>query len=190
MKKTFIFKILLLTLFILGCNSKNRSKLEDKGAELEKTTTKKEPKVFESDFFEFDLSFTDFNHAKTQFGTITFNEDGDFESVNNLSNTIEIGRLPKMTEQERTEFIISLYPTGDDTYEEIKSTQIQNTVIGNYNANILDTPYVFDNVEGIMYFVILDGEEWSLAFTGRAFGDGKQDLLEKYKKTVKSIRLK
>ncbi|GGD97906.1 hypothetical protein [Maribacter cobaltidurans] len=156
---------------------------------LEKTTTKKEPKLFESDFFVFDLSFTDFNHAKTQFGTVTFNEDGDFESVNNLSNTIEIGRLPKMSEPERNELIKNLY-VENHPYEEIKSKQIQNIVIGNYNATILESPYVFDDVEGIMYFAILNGNEWSLAFNGRAFGDGKLDLLEKYKKTVESVRLK
>ena len=189
MKKTFVFKIFLLTLFILGCNSKNRSTPEGKEAELEKTTTKKQPKLFESDFFEFDLSFTDFHHAKTQFGTITFNEDGDFESINNLSNTMEIGRLPKMKEQERVEFIKTLY-AENHPYEEIISKQTQNIVIGNYNATILETPYVFDDVEGIMYFAIMNGDEWSLAFHGRAFGNGKLDLLEKYKKTVKSIRLK
>lgn len=185
MKKIYTFPIFLFVLLIFGCNAKNHSASKTEGVEIDKQT-----KPFESDFFEFDLSFTDFSHAKTQFGAITFNEDGDFESVNNVSNTIVIGRLPKMSEQQRIEFIRSLYQDGNHPYEEIKSTKVQNTVIGNYNATILDTPYVFDDVDGVLYFAILSGDKWSLAFSGRAFGDGKLDLLEKYKKTVASIRFK
>ncbi len=190
MKKICIFPIIACLVFGFGCNSKNSSASNKESVAIEKFTGKQETKLFVSDFFEFDLSFTDFNHAKTQFGTILFNEDGDFESVNNVSNTIVIGRLPKMSEAAGIEFIKSLYPKGDHPYEEIISTKIQYTSIGDYEATVLDTPYVFDDVEGILYLAILKGDKWSLAFRGQAFGNRRLELLEKYKKTVKSIRLK
>lgn len=169
-----------------SCNSK----AETKSSKTNKNNRSEKSEIFESEHFQIDLSISGFKHAMTKYGSFTFNENGDYESIDNLSNTIAMGMLPKMSEMERNEFIKSLYPDENNPYEEIKELKIKTTMIDDKQASILNTPYTFDEVEGIMYVAIIDGKELSVSFMGHAYGERKLELLEKYRKTVETIRMK
>lgn len=73
--------------------------------------------------------------------------------------------------------------------QEIENTKIQTTKIGNYPASVLNTEVEFENKKGELYVVVLNGEFSSVFFIGAVF-DGKSELLQKYKETVRSIRIK
>jgi hypothetical protein len=144
---------------------------------------------FELANFEFDQSITGFKYAMTMSNFFTFNEDGNPESESDFSNSINIGSIPKMSIDKSKEFIKSIIQNAKNSGKEIKSREIQTTKIGNYPASILNTEMEIENKTGILYVVVLNGNESSVIFMGTAF-DRKSELLEKYKETVKTIKIK
>lgn len=144
---------------------------------------------FELANFEFDQSITGFKYAMTMSNFFTFNKDGNPESESDFSNSIDIGTMPKMSNEKSKEFILSIIQNAKNSGKKFKSTKITTTKIGNYPASILDTQMEIDNREGNIYVVMLNGTESNVIFMGTTF-DRKSDLLEKYKETVKTIEIK
>lgn len=144
---------------------------------------------FELANFEFDQSISGFKYAMTMSNFFTFNEDGNPESESDFSNSINIGTMPKMSLDKSKEFIKSIIQNAKNSGKEIKSTKIKTAKIGDYPASILDTEMEIENRQGILYVVMLNGDESSVIFMGTSF-DRKSELLEKYKETVKTIKIK
>lgn len=144
---------------------------------------------FELANFEFDQSISGFKYAMTMSNFFTFNEDGNPQSESDFSNSINIGTMPKMSLDKSKEFIKSIIQNAKNSGKEIKSTEIKTTKIGDYPASILDTEMEIQNRQGILYVVMLNGDESSVIFMGTSF-DRKSELLEKYKETVKTIKIK
>lgn len=143
---------------------------------------------FELANFEFDQAITGFKYAMTISNFFTFNEDGNPESESDFSNSINIGTMPKMSSEKSKEFILSIIQNAKNSGKEIKSKKVATTKVGNYPASILDTQMEIDNRVGNIYVVMLNGTESSVLFMGTAF-DRKSELLEKYKETVKTIKI-
>lgn len=144
---------------------------------------------FELANFEFDQSITQFKYAMTMSNFFTFNEDGNPKSESDFSNSINIGTMPKMSLDKSKEFIQSIMQNAKNSGKKIKSTKIKTTKIGDYPASILDTEIEIENRQGILYVVMLNGDESSVIFMGTSF-DKKSELLEKYKETVTTIKIK
>lgn len=144
---------------------------------------------FELANFEFDQSISGFKYAMTMSNFFTFNEDGNPQSESDFSNSINIGTMPKMSLDKSKEFIQSIIQNAKNSGKEIKSKEIKTTKIGDYPASILDTEMEIQNRQGILYVVMLNGDESSVLFMGTSF-DRKSELLEKYKETVKTIKIK
>jgi len=144
---------------------------------------------FELANFEFDQSITDFKYANTISNMFTFTEDGNPEKVGEFSTSINIASMPKMSNKKSKEFIMSIIQNAKNSGNEIKSTETKTTKIGDYPATILETEMEVENKTGVMYVALLNGNESSVLFMGTAF-DRKSELLEKYKETVKTIKIK
>ncbi|NRB84807.1 MAG: hypothetical protein HRU49_13715 [Winogradskyella sp.] len=144
---------------------------------------------FELANFEFDQSICGFKYAMTATNVFTFNEDGNPESESDFSNSINVGTMPTMSLDKSKEFIKSIIQNAKNSGKKIRATEIKTSKIGDYSASILDTEMEVKNRQGILYVAILNGNESSVFFMGTAF-DRKAELLEKYKETVKTIKIK
>ncbi|MAB49657.1 MAG: hypothetical protein CMC05_13610 [Flavobacteriaceae bacterium] len=144
---------------------------------------------FELANFEFDQSITNFKYANTMSNMFAFTEDGTPEKVGEFSTSMNIASMPKMYNEKSKEFILSIIQNAKNSGNEIKSSETQTTKIGDYPATVLETEMEVENKTGVMYVVLLNGKESSVLFMGTAF-DRKSELLEKYKETVKTIKIK
>ena len=118
-----------------------------------------------------------------------YTEDGIPEKISEFSTSINIGSMPKMSSGKSKEFIMSIVQNAKNSEMRIKPSEIQTTKIGDYPATVLETEMETKNKTGVMYVVLINGSESSVFFMGTAF-DRKSELLEKYKETVKTIRIK
>lgn len=144
---------------------------------------------FELANFEFDKSITGFKYAMTMSNMFAFTEDGNPEPVGEFLTSMNIGAMPKMSVEKSKGFIKSIIQNAENAGNTIKSSEIKTTTIGGYPASILDTQIRVKNKDGVLYVVVLNGDESSVIFMGTAF-DNTAKFLEKYKKTVKTIKIK
>lgn len=139
--------------------------------------------------FEFDQTITNFKYANTMSNMIAFTEDGMPEKVGEFSTSMNIASMPKMSGEKSKEFLLSIIQNTKNSGNKIKSSETQTIKIGDYPATILETEMEVENKTGVIYVALLNGEESSVLFMGTAF-DRKSELLEKYKETVKTIKIK
>lgn len=191
-KAILIFGDNEFVVFVVGVYPKNNLSARNEILEIFKNLVyqksfKLDP--FELANFEFDQKITNFKYANTMSNMFTYTENGIPEKVGEFSTSINIGSMPKMSSGKSKEFIMSIVQNAKNSGVNIKSSEVQTIKIGDYPATVLETEVEVDNKAGVMYFVLINGSESSVIFMGTAF-DRKSELLEKYKETVKTIRIK
>ncbi|GAA3516816.1 hypothetical protein GCM10022393_33620 [Aquimarina addita] len=145
-------------------------------------------KQFELSNFEFDQSITNFKYAFTTSNMFVFNEEGKADIDDPFANSIMFLTLPKMKVDEGFSFLKNLLANAENTGYKLNSPELAEFKIGKYSAIILESEQQLNNKNGIIYAVVLIGESSSVAFIGNSFTNNNE-LLEKYKKTVESIKL-
>jgi len=144
---------------------------------------------FELANFEFDHSITNFKYATTATNIYLFTQDGKQDIQNPTANTFQIISFPKITEEKAYSFSNDLA----DKYE-IKGFTLDNkdiikTQINNYPAYVLKSKSSYNGRSGIIYQVLLVGENSSVIFIGSAYNN-IEDIQSKFEKTVESIKIK
>ena len=191
-KTLFVFGDNEFVVIAVGVYPKNNSEGRNEILEIFKNLVyQKDFKLdpFELANFEFDQTITGFKYAMTMSNMFAFSEDGNPEAIGEFSTSMNIGAMPKMSTEKSGEFIKSIIQNAKNSGKEIKSSEIRTMKIGNYSASILDTEIEVENKKGNLYIVMLNGESSGVFFMGAAF-DRKSELLQKYKETVKTIRIK
>lgn len=139
--------------------------------------------------FEFDSTITNFKLAQSFTNLFIFNKDGIYDSKNTTSNEIIIQVLPHMSNYEALNFAIKTTNNNEKNKIKLSNTNIEETKINNYIAYKLATKTIKNSVEGILYQVLLIGDNTSILFIGNAYND-LDTFLYKFKKTVESLKIK
>jgi hypothetical protein len=139
--------------------------------------------------FEFDHAITNFKYAMTASGMFVYNQNGKADVNNSLANSFIILSLPKITEEKASEFANDMLWRYEKKGIKLDNKTISKAKIGIHTAYVLNTKTTLNGTAGIMYQVVLIGENSGLLFMGSAYSN-TNNYLTKFKKTVESIKIK
>lgn len=139
--------------------------------------------------FEFDRSITGFKYIATGSNLFLFSENGEPDAKNPTANSINITMLPKISKAKAKEYATNLPIRYEKGGVKLDNKKVTETTINGYTAFVLETKSEFENKRGILYQVVLIGEDKGLVFMGTAYSDLDNYML-KYQQTVKTIKIK
>lgn len=139
--------------------------------------------------FDFDKSITEFKYEGNMSNIFMFSDSRQSTSENSPGNTISIGVMTRMSNFKAEEYSNDLLWRYENSRMKLSNKLIKMIKINSYNAFVLETEIEAEKEKGILYQVVLIGENKTILFIGFAFSN-LESMLNKYKKTVKSIKIK
>lgn len=139
--------------------------------------------------FSFDQSISGFKHAMTATNLFMFAENGKEDAQNPFANSMLFGNLPKMNKDELKSYTKDMVSRHQANGIVLDNAEIKETKIGEYTAMILDTKINLQGRKGLVYQVVLLGENQAMIFIGSGYS-AIEELRDKYIKTVETIKMK
>ena len=144
---------------------------------------------FELANFEFDQTITNFKYSSTASNLYIYSESDSANLNNTESNYINIGAFQHMTPQGNKDFLESIANNAKNKGWEIESTIIQDSILGDYSTYTIESEFITKNKLAHLYLTMINNKESSVLFMGVCFNNCVETI-SKYKKTVKSIKIK
>ena len=144
---------------------------------------------FELATFTFDQSITNYSLAISGNNMFMYAENGKADAENEFANSMLFGNLPVMSDEQVLEYVTNMIESHESKGINIHQPNIENKVIGNYDALVLDTKTTLKDKNGILYQVVLKGADKILVFFGSGYED-QNVLRDKFIRTVESVKLK
>jgi len=101
--------------------------------------------------FEFDQTITNFKYAQTASNLFIYTENGKSDAQNPTANSLQIGVMPQMTEEQAEIYANDLLWRYEKNGIKLDSKTITKTKINNHTSYVLETKIKYDSKDGIMY---------------------------------------
>ncbi len=139
--------------------------------------------------FYLDTAITNFKYAGTASNIFMYNLSGRPAEPTTVENSFQVAAFPKMSDEKALNFANDLLWRYERKGFTLSNKTNVKTTINNYSAYVLVTNITLNNKKGIMYQAFLTGDNSCLFFMGTAY-DGTENYLDKFKRTVLSIKIK
>ena len=139
--------------------------------------------------FEFDQTITNYKYSTTASNFFFYTKNGKEDANKQTFNAIQIGAMPKMTDEEAENYFNNLLLNYENKGYIVDSKSFFKTKINDYPALTFETKIKIENQNGILYQVFLFGENSSVVYIATAV-DSIETNLTKFKNTAETIKIK
>lgn len=137
--------------------------------------------------FTFNQSITNYKYTSGTVNIFVYNENRI--SSNQILNSFMFAKYPIIPESKSAIFASNMLIKHKENGMIIEDDRVVMSTINNYKSYITESKFIYGNQEGIIYQVLLIGENQSLMFTATAIDNLESNLI-KFRKTAKTIKLK